>query len=164
MQNLEKILKDQYFMHYYLKYFITEMAKSNLEMERLSTDKIETNKIINIYEKEARFHIEFVRIQPFEDGNKRTARIITNYNLYRQNLPPIIIEGIEIKKYFSYINNYDIDGFTEFIRQKSTEEYQRIISLYNFLCDNNFINKKDDNMEKEDKIIKKIVKDLKINL
>ena len=31
------------------------------------------------YEREARLHMELVRIQPFEDGNKRTARILTCY-------------------------------------------------------------------------------------
>ena len=34
----------------------------------------------DIYEREALFHIGLMRIHPFEDGNKRTAKIIMNAN------------------------------------------------------------------------------------
>lgn len=90
--------------------------------------------ILPVYEKEARLHIEFVRTQPFEDGNKRTARILTNYNLCKQNKAPIIISGKETDKYFSYIDDYDIDGFAEFLKLKSREELEVMMTLYKSIC------------------------------
>ena len=89
-----------------------------------------TWKDLNVYEREALFHINLVRIQPFEDGNKRTARIITNYNLVKQNRAPIIIEKEELDEYWNYINNYDVEGFTNFLKNKS----QKDLSVYD---DNN---------------------------
>ena len=83
-----------------------------------------------IYEKEARFHIELVRIQPFEDGNKRSSRILTNINLWNQNKAPIIIPGSETDKYFSYIDDYNVDAMTELFRNKSEEEFKIMLSLY----------------------------------
>ena len=59
--------------------------------------------LLPVYEREARFHREFIRIHPFEDGNGRTARIITNYNLMMNNKAPIIIEKEERKKYFEML-------------------------------------------------------------
>ena len=41
--------------------------------------------ILPVYEREAKFHLEFIRIHPFEDGNGRTARILTSRNLMIQN-------------------------------------------------------------------------------
>lgn len=39
----------------------------------------------------AKFHARFVQIQPFADGNKRTARLLTNYLLLVKDLPLIDI-------------------------------------------------------------------------
>lgn len=50
------------------------------------------------YEREAKFHIEFERIHPFEDGNGRTGRIITNAHLLHNNFAPIIITS-SMKKF-----------------------------------------------------------------
>lgn len=90
--------------------------------------------LLSPYEREARMHIELVRIQPFEDGNKRTARILTNYNLCHQNKAPVIISGTETQQYFSYIDNYDVDKFAEFLEGKSKEELQVMIDLYKRVC------------------------------
>lgn len=101
--------------------------------------------ILPAYEKEARLHIELVRTQPFEDGNKRTARILMNYNLCKQNKAPIIISGKETNKYFGYIDDYDVDGFSEFIKAKSKEELEIMMSLYKSIC------KSDSLLEEESK-------------
>ncbi|MGC8650411.1 MAG: Fic family protein [Hydrogenobaculum sp.] len=50
-----------------------------------------------------RQHVLFESIHPFEDGNGRTGRIITNYLLISIGLPPIIIKGKE-KDRVIYIN------------------------------------------------------------
>lgn len=91
-----------------------------------------------VFEKEARLHIELVRLQPFEDGNKRTARILTSYNLCCQNKAPIIISGDETDQYFSYIDNYDVDRFAEFLESKSKEELEVMIELYRRVCGDEF--------------------------
>lgn len=99
--------------------------------------------ILSVYEKEARFHIELVRTQPFEDGNKRTSRILTNYNLCRQNKAPIIISGRETDTYFSYIDNYDVDGFSKFLETKSKEELEVMMHLYEKICGDDFLGEKE---------------------
>ena len=101
--------------------------------------------MLPIYEKEAMLHIELVRTQPFEDGNKRTARILTNYNLCKQNKAPIIISGKETDKYFSYIDDYDVDGFADFLKTKSKKELEIMIELYKTIC------KSDSLLEEEEK-------------
>ena len=45
----------------------------------------------NIFYKLAKYHIEFEKIHPFEDGNGRTGRLLLNYELIKNNLPPVVI-------------------------------------------------------------------------
>lgn len=94
--------------------------------------------ILPIYEREAKYHIELVRLQPFEDGNKRTARIVTCYNLCKQNKAPIIVSRAENDEYFGYIDNYDVEGFAKFIEKKSKEELEVMLSLYQSMNDGDF--------------------------
>lgn len=41
--------------------------------------------------REARFHVRFERVHPFEDGNGRTGRILVNRGLMRAGLAPVVI-------------------------------------------------------------------------
>lgn len=63
-----------------------------------------------ICEREAKFHIEFERIHPFEDGNGRTGRIILNSNLIKNELAPILITPEMHDLYIKYI---DTDNYKE---------------------------------------------------
>ena len=85
---------------------------------------------LDVYEREARLHIEIVRIQPFEDGNKRSARILTNYNLLKNNKAPIVIPASQTDEYFDYIDNYDVEGLANLFRKKSVEELDVMMNLY----------------------------------
>ncbi len=87
----------------------------------------------DVYEKESEFHIRFMRIHPFEDGNKRVSKIILNSNLVRQNCPPVVITEGETKLYYSFINNEDVEGFAKFLREKSMQEFYTIVSYYKVL-------------------------------
>ena len=55
---------------------------------------------LDIFEREALFNIEFLRIHPFEDGNGRTSRLILNYNIIRQGHAPIVIPANIREEYF----------------------------------------------------------------
>lgn len=116
-----------------------------------------------VFEKEARFHIELVRIQPFEDGNKRTARIITNFNLCKQNKSPVIISGKDTDKYFGYINDYNVNDFAKFLEEKSNEEFKIMTDLYQSICGGTFDNPLDNRSEEDVKLYHmamRIIKDI----
>ncbi len=89
---------------------------------------------LDVYEKEAKFHIELIRIQPFEDGNKRTARILTNFNLCKNNKAPIVINKEQTEQYFKYIDEYDVDKMTELFKQNSKQEFNVMLNLYQNIC------------------------------
>lgn len=84
------------------------------------------NDIQDIYTKIAQYHIEFEKIHPFEDGNGRTGRLIINYELLKNNLPPIVISKDDRVKYFEYLKNTDINGLAEWIKELSNEETKRL--------------------------------------
>ena len=94
--------------------------------------------LLPIYEREARFHRELIRIHPFEDGNGRTARIVTNYNLMINNKAPIIIEKEDRKKYFEMLEFNKIDELAKFFEKKSKEEFETMLGLYRTFCDGDF--------------------------
>ena len=58
----------------------------------------------------AESHWSFVRIHPFDDGNGRTARLITNYVLLRQNLPPMVIKSDHRDRYIGALQHADLLG------------------------------------------------------
>lgn len=82
------------------------------------------------FEKEARLHISFIRIHPFEDGNGRTGRLILNYNLLRQSLAPVIITTDLEEYYHSYIQDEDVEGLANLFRIQSIRENEVIGELY----------------------------------
>jgi Fic family protein len=55
------------------------------------------------------FHLRYVTIHPFYDGNGRTARILMNLILISRGFPPIIIKTEEKERYHQYIA--DIQGY-----------------------------------------------------
>lgn len=77
--------------------------------------------MMNILRKEAEFHIRFERIHPFSDGNGRTGRILLSRNLYKQGLAPVLITEASMDKYKRFIDEYDIDGFTSFLYENTTQ-------------------------------------------
>ena len=90
----------------------------------------------DIYEKIAKYHIEFERIHPFEDGNGRTGRLLVNYELLKNNLPPVVITKEDRVKYFEFLRNNDVIGFAKWIKELAEQERERMIKFgYNVSTD-----------------------------
>lgn len=61
--------------------------------------------------KATEFHYRFIRIHPFDDGNGRVSRLLMNYSLMRDGLPPIIIRSDQKDTYLSCLRKADIGEF-----------------------------------------------------
>ena len=70
--------------------------------------------LLDPFLREAMFHINFMRIHPFEDGNKRCAKIILASNLLKSFCAPIIITEEDTKEYYEFINNCDYEVFLKY--------------------------------------------------
>lgn len=63
----------------------------------------------------AMFHYKFVRIHPLDDGNGRIARLLMNYVLLRNGLPPVIIKSEDKAGYLRALHFADIGDYEPFI-------------------------------------------------
>ena len=79
-----------------------------------------------IFNKIAKYHIEFEKIHPFEDGNGRTGRLLLNYELLKNNLPTVVISKEDRVKYFEFLRNNDILGLAKWFNVLSNEELKRM--------------------------------------
>jgi len=61
-------------------------------------------------EKIAKFHLEFGHIHPFNDGNGRIGRVLTNYQLLQLGFPPIIIRNKEKSVYYASFSEHGNKG------------------------------------------------------
>ena len=82
------------------------------------------------YEREALFHIGFIRIHPFEDGNGRTGRLILNYNLLRQGLAPVILTTELEEYYHEFIKEFDEISMARLFKNQSLQEKDILDKLY----------------------------------
>lgn len=83
-----------------------------------------------ICEREAKFHIEFERIHPFEDGNGRTGRIILNSNLIKHELAPILITPEMHDLYIEYIDTNNYKALGQLIFMLSSVTLTEMVSHY----------------------------------
>lgn len=83
----------------------------------------------DIFQKLAETHIQYERIHPFEDGNGRTGRLILNFELLRNNMPPIVIPKDDRVKYFGMLAAQNSQELAGFFKELCKEEEQRIEAL-----------------------------------
>jgi len=80
-------------------------------------------------------HTKLVAIHPFIDGNGRTARLLLNAILLKNELPPLIVNFADKQRYLTALsssNKGDISPLIEFLIEcfyESTEEYKGWISI-----------------------------------
>ncbi len=84
----------------------------------------------NPFFKEAYFHLQFLTIHPFSDGNGRTARIITATNLLKQGLLPGIITSENKKEYCDIIESQNAEALAEFFERLSFKEEMLFTNIY----------------------------------
>ncbi|MFT4244392.1 MAG: Fic family protein [Candidatus Woesearchaeota archaeon] len=78
-----------------------------------------------------RFYSAFVAIHPFVDGNGRTSRMLLNWLLIREGLPPINFKSQEHEKHCILLNNFafgkDKLGLSDYIFDRIVERRNEIV-------------------------------------
>lgn len=80
----------------------------------------------DIFLKIARYHIEFEKIHPFEDGNGRTGRILLTYELLKNGYAPIVISKDDRVKYFELIRSENHEELAKWFEELSHNEIERM--------------------------------------
>ena len=80
----------------------------------------------DIFNKIAKYHIDFEQIHPFEDGNGRTGRLLINYELLKNNLPPVVIAKESRVKYFEFLRDNNSTNLAKWLNELSTNEKERM--------------------------------------
>jgi len=103
----------------------------------------------------ADFHLGFVSIHPFFDGNGRTARILMNLILIACGYPPIIINDTDKKAYYQYLADIQAYGGDKVLMyQHMAELLLRSLTLVKDAAEGKDIEEKDD-LDKRLDLLKK---------
>ena len=81
-------------------------------METLLADFHSMKRETHIIRALAEFHLRFAGIQPFNDGNSRTNRLVMNLELIKAGLLPINIKSSDREKYYGCYDMYFREGLS----------------------------------------------------
>ena len=114
-------------------------------IETTPPEKVESemNDLIHWYEKSiesmhplnvsAIFHGRFERIHPFEDGNGRVGRVLSNVILMKNRYPPMIIRKSQRLSYLKVLEDYD-NGYEwslkRFFLRRFKDTYRKFFEVY----------------------------------
>lgn len=101
-------------------------------------------KDLTVFERAVNLHMAITNIHPFSDGNGRCARLIMNYELIKNNYPPVLINESQKLSYYAiieeinenvdYLNNPlnfgEIRVFNETIQQLSILTFKNMQKYY----------------------------------
>lgn len=90
----------------------------------------EVKRLEYIFEIEAEFHIRFLHIHPYGDGNGRTARIILMSNLLSNTIAPCVITENTKSIYCKYIEDGNYKNLAELFHELSDKELNVISEIY----------------------------------
>ncbi|WP_165796660.1 Fic family protein, partial [Chryseobacterium sp. HMWF001] len=103
------------------------------------------------------FHHKFTSIHPFDDGNGRLARILSNFILLKHNYPVIVIKNRDKVQYYAALNIAD-NGIYEDLVKLFAENIGYSLNIMQKAINGENINEPDD----LDKEIELFVKEMKI--
>ena len=103
-----------------------------VQIENFFSD-IAVNNDMNSIKLAAWTHSEFVRIDPFIDGNGRTSRLLLNYQLMNHGFLPISIAKQDRLSYYyaleEYVVNANLNVFIDLITKLEEEQLDTYIKL-----------------------------------
>ena len=88
---------------------------------------------IHPLQKAISFHGKFEKIHPFDDGNGRTGRLLTNIILIEKGYPPLIIRKTQRIAYFKALDSFDNgyeDKLKRFFIEKFKNTYEKFFLIY----------------------------------
>jgi len=114
---------------------VTEEIHKLLNEVNADLDKFYNNKLKkHPIEMASKFHIDFLNIHPFYDGNGRVARILSNIILISCGFPPVIIKEEHKKIYYQLLAEIDcygadVDLLHKFFAERMAETQELIIEV-----------------------------------
>lgn len=111
------------------KYPIEKPENIEKKMKELLDNYYGDWKDLAVFEKEAKFNIEFLRIHPFDDGNGRTSRLLLNYNLLIQGHAPVVFPAKVKEEYFDARNKENVQWIKNLFEEESKKELKVLDSL-----------------------------------
>lgn len=104
------------------------LDKTNAQLEQYHKGK----STLHAVEIAAQFHVDFITIHPFYDGNGRTTRILTNILLMACGYPAIIIKDQHKKSYYQLLGDIqayrgNTNLFYEFLAERVIDTQELVL-------------------------------------